>query len=64
MKTAKNNPSGDINVGDMLHFFRALEEPDRENGVSYHRSETEHVNHPVVPEFGYEIQDNAEDDHA
>jgi len=52
----------DIEVRDIFHFFRALEKPDREKRVPEHRSETQHVDHPIVPELGNKINNTAEQD--
>lgn len=45
------DPARDIEVRDVFHFFRALEEPDGEKRVAEYRAETQRVDHPVVPEL-------------
>ena len=45
------DPARDIEIRDIFHFFGALKKPDWEKRVAEHRTETQSVDHPVVPEL-------------
>jgi len=60
----REDPARDIEVRYISHLFRALEKPDRKECVPEHGTETQDVDHPIIPEFWNKINNAAEQDEA